>query len=91
MLLNPQAAGVEQKGVVALVAGTQNYDIVFPVPFASAPTFFDAPIQMPNSNGEVFEAVADRSSLSATGVTVWLSGIPTAASAGGYINWIAKQ
>lgn len=81
---------IQQTGLVALVAGTQSYAVVFAPAFASAPSFFGAEIQMPSSSGETFEAVVDRSSLTASGITVWLSGVPTAASAGGKINWIAN-
>jgi len=84
-------ATVQQKGTVAIVAGTQSYAITFPSAFGSAPTFFGANVQMVNSSGEVFTVVADLSTLTASGVTVWLSGIPTAASTGAFINWIANQ
>lgn len=76
-----------QKGTVNLVAGTQSYAIVFTTPFASAPTFLSGSVQMPSSSGEVFDVAFDLSTLTTTGVTAWLSGIPTAASAGGKINW----
>lgn len=78
-----------QTGLVPLVDGQQSYDIVFTTPFAGVPGFADASVQMPNSSGEVFEATIDRSTLTASGCTVWLSGIPSAASVGGYINWYA--
>ncbi len=75
------------KGNVALVAGQQSYAIVFGAGFGAAPTFLTANVQMPSSSGEVFEVAPDLSTLTATGVTVWLSGVPTAASTGGVINW----
>jgi len=76
-----------QKGNVALVNGQQSYAIVFTTPFASAPTFLTGIVQMPNSSGEAFDVVFDLSTLTAIGVTAYLSGVPTAASTGGYINW----
>lgn len=78
-----------QKGVMPLVVGQQSYVIVFPVAFAAAPSYFDAPVQMVNSTGEVFTAEPDLTTLTAAGVTVWLSGIPTGASTGSRINWLA--
>lgn len=78
-----------QTGVIALVEGQQSYVIAFPVGFGSTPSYFNAAVQMPTDSGEVFTADADLSTLTATGVTVWLSGVPTAASAGGRINWLA--
>lgn len=78
-----------QTGLIPLVEGQQSYVLVFSPPFASVPSFADATAQMPNDSGEVFTASIDRSTLSALGCTVWLSGIPTAASVGGYINWYA--
>lgn len=81
-------AGASQSGKVALVAGTQNYNIVFSGLIA-APDFFDATVQMVNNSGEIFTVEADLSTLTSDGVTVWLSGIPTAASTGAYINWLA--
>jgi len=87
---NPPAS-VVQKGSAALVVGQQSYAIAFPVQFETVPTSFAAQVQMPNSNGEVFFASADLSTLTVSGVTVWLDGIPTAASTGGYINWRAEK
>lgn len=86
----PPPSAVQQTGSVAIVAGTQSYAVVFSPAFASAPSFFGANAQMVNDSGEVFSVVADLSSLTASGVTVWLSGVPTAASTGAYINWIAN-
>ena len=77
------------KGTVALVAGTQSYAITFGAGFSVAPTFLSGSVQMVNSSGEVFDVAFDLSSLTASGVTAWLSGVPTAASTGGYINWAA--
>lgn len=81
-------ANVSQTGSIALVAGQQSYVIAFPLTFAIAPTFIPT-VNMPNDSGEVFEATADLSTLTVSGVTVWLSGVPSAASAGGTISWIA--
>lgn len=93
---NPGAAGsapapsVSQNGRIALVAGTQSYAISFAAGFAAAPTFFGANILMVNSSGEAFEVVADLSTLTSSGVTVWLNGVPTAASTGAFITWNAS-
>lgn len=76
-----------QRGNVALVAGQQAYPIIFTTPFAGAPTFVTGSVRMPNSSGESFDVVFDLSTLTTTGVTAYLSGIPTAASTGGFINW----
>ncbi len=81
-------ANVTQTGSTPLVAGQQSYVIAFPVAFSVAPTFIPT-VNMPNDSGEVFEASADLSTLTADGVTVWLSGVPSAASAGGTISWVA--
>ncbi len=78
-----------QLGSVAIVEGQQSYDITFPVPFSEVPGFFDATIAMASSSGEIFTASADLSTLTETGVTVWLSGIPTSASVGSLIQWYA--
>ena len=80
-----------QKGTVPLVAGTQSYAIVFTTPFATPPGQFGAIVMMPGSSGEAFFATPDYSTLTTTGVTVWLDGVPTAASNGGVINWSASQ
>lgn len=80
-----------QHGTVALVAGTQSYPVVFTTPFGAPPGLFAATVQMVNSSGEVFFVTADLSSLTTTGATVWLNGVPTAASAGSLINWEAAE
>lgn len=85
----PPPSSVQQTGTVALVAGTQSYAIVFSPAFASAPGFVGAQVQMPNDSGEALSVAIDLSTLTASGVTVWLNGVPSAASAGGNINWIA--
>ena len=85
----PPPASVQQTGTVALVAGTQSYAIVFSPAFSAAPGFIGGSVLMPTSSGETFEVAFDLSTLTASGVTAWLSGIPTAASAGGSINWLA--
>lgn len=77
-----------QVGSTPLVAGQQSYAIVFPLAFSAPPTFLPT-VNMPNDSGEVFEATADLSTLTTTGVTVWLSGVPTSASNGGTISWLA--
>jgi len=76
-----------QKGNVALVSGQQSYAIIFTTPFAATPTFLTGSVQMPNSSGESFDVVFDLSTLTTSGVTAYLSGVPTGASTGGYINW----
>jgi hypothetical protein len=78
-----------QTGSIALVAGQQSYAITFPTSYSAVPTAFIPTVQMPNDSGEVFEVSADLSTLTENGVTVWLSGVPSSASDGGYINWIA--
>lgn len=75
-------------GSVALVAGQQSYPIVFPTPFAAAPTNIALTVAIPNTSGEMFFANYDFSTLTAYGVTLILSGVPTSASAGGYINYV---
>lgn len=79
-----------QTGSVPIVVGQQSYAITFSPVFESTPSAFDPTVQMPNSSGEAFFATVDLSTLSPSGVTVWLSGIPTDASAGGMINWRAQ-
>ncbi len=78
-----------QVGMIPLVQGQQSYDLSFPTPFGSAPSYFSPTVAMPNSSGEVLEATIDASTLMATGVTIWLNSPPGAASVGGYINWYA--
>lgn len=86
----PPPASVQQTGQVALVAGNQGpYAIAFSPAFAAAPGFVGGNVQMPADTGEVLSVVFDLSSLTASGVNAWLSGTPTAASTGGYINWLA--
>lgn len=88
---SPPSPAVEQTGEEALVVGQQGpYAIAFSPAFASVPSYFNANVQMPDSTGESFEVTIDRSSLTTSGVNVWLSGAPSALSSGGYINWIAK-
>ncbi len=77
-----------QTGTTPLVAGQQSYAISFSPAFAIPPVFFPS-VQMSSSSGEIFIVNADVSTLTATGVTVWLSGIPTVASLGGNITWEA--
>lgn len=85
----PPPADVQQAGTVDLVAGTQSYAIAFSPAFASVPSFVGAQVQMPSDSGDVLFAAVDLSTLTASGVTVWLNGVPTPASTGGKINWIA--
>ena len=86
----PPSTKLVQKGKVALVAGTQSYNIVFSPAFATVPTSFLADVQMVNSTGEAFDVMADLSTLTTAGVTVWLSAVPTALSTGAFINWRAE-
>ncbi len=80
---------VPQVGIIPLVEGQQSYDLTFPTPFGGAPSFFSPTVAMPNSSGEILEATIDASTLTATGVTIWLNAPPSSASDGGYINWYA--
>lgn len=84
---NPQVV----TGRVALVIGQQSYAISFgaPSPFAAAPSSVWFEIEMPGSNGELFTVGKDLTTLTAAGVTAWLSGLPTSASSGGYLRWNA--
>lgn len=87
---SPPSPGVQQTGSVPLVVGQQGpYAIAFSPAFASAPSFVGASVLMASSSGETFEVALDLSSLTASGVNAWLSGVPTAASTGAQINWIA--
>lgn len=91
VLIDASGGGAEiASGLVSLVAGQQNYNILFAAGFLAAPGFLSIDVQMPNSSGEVFAVSPDLSTLTKDGVTVWLSGVPTAASAGGKINWGAS-
>ncbi len=76
-----------QTGSVALVVGQQFYDIVFPTTFGAEPSYFGPSLEMPDDNGEIFDV--SYAELTAVGVRVWLSGVPSASSAGGYIKWLA--
>jgi hypothetical protein len=79
-----------QKGTTALVVNQQSYAITFPSAYGTVPTWVTANVQMPNSSGEVFDAAVDVSTLTTTGCTFWLSGVPTSASTGGKLNWRAE-
>lgn len=81
------ATSSTQTGLIPLVEGQQSYVVTFSPVFSGTPSFFAPSVRMPDSSGEVFEATYE--GLSATGCTIWLSGIPTGASTGGYVNWIA--
>lgn len=78
-----------QSGIVPLVVGQQSYAVIFPTPFTSAPSSIQVDVQMPNSSGEAFFGTVDASSITVTGFTVWLSGVPSSASVGGNVNWLA--
>ncbi len=82
-------SSASQNGLIPLVDGQQSYDITFSPAFQGLPSFIDGTVQMPNSSGEIFEVNVARDTLTRSGVTVWLSGVPSAASVGGYINWYA--
>jgi len=82
------AVGV-QAGRVALVNGQQSYAIVFPTPFSAPPQKIDPFIMMASSTGELFVAGVDLTTVTVNGCTIWLNGVPTAASTGGYLGWIA--
>lgn len=75
-------------GRIALVAGQQSYQVSFTPPFAAAPNGMFPTVQMPNDSGDVL--AASYSDITAYGCTVWLSGVPTSASAGGFIAWMAQ-
>lgn len=77
----------QQSGLESIVVGTRSYAITFSPAFGAAPSFFAASVRMPDSNGEVLGVSNEPPT--ATGVTVWLTGKPTAASSGGKINWTA--
>lgn len=76
-----------QTGRTALVDGQQSYTITFAPAFASVPSLFAPSLEMVSSSGEIFDLAFE--SLTATGCVVWLSGVPSSASAGSYINWYA--
>lgn len=78
-------------GLVPVVVGQQSYSITFSPAFTTAPSFTQASLQMASSTGEFSEVTLDRSTLTASGVTAWLDGVPGAASTGAQINWIAFQ
>jgi hypothetical protein len=78
-------------GSLAIVVGQQSYAITFSPAFGVAPTSFLPTIFIPNDTGEIFAVSADLSTLTATGVTVWLNAVPTSASSGGFVNWRASN
>ena len=80
-----------QAGKVSLVDGQQSYAITFPIPFAVTPTSFLPSIFIPDNAGEVLAVSVDLSTLTRTGVTVWLSAPPSSASNGGYVSWRASN
>jgi len=78
------------QGKIPLVAGQQSYDITFSPNFPALPTGLELSLAMPSDSGEIFSVAAAWNTLSVSGVTVWLSGVPTSASDGGYILWSAS-
>lgn len=89
---NYKAAAQVITGVIAFVVGQQSYAISFGGAFAVNPpsgVWFE--IEMASSSGEIFAHGKDLSSLTNLGVTLWLSGKPTAKSTGGQIRWFAMQ
>ncbi len=80
-----------QLGTIALIDGQQSYSIIFNPAFDQVPVNVFLTLAMPNSSGESFSISFDVSSLTENGVTAWLSGIPSAASVGGYIYWEATD
>jgi hypothetical protein len=85
------ASDLIQKASTALVQGTQSYPLTFPVQFPTIPTFVAASMNPPSNSGEVFIATVLANSITNTGCTVILSGIPSAASVGGTVSVLAAQ
>lgn len=80
------------RGSVDLVSGQDSYSITFPNGgFAGAPATFIPSLAMANDEAEIFALGWDESSLSETGVTVFLFGTPSSLSVGSSINWFAIQ
>jgi hypothetical protein len=85
----PPATSSLQNGNVAVSSAVQSYAITFSPSFASPPPYFNASLAMASSASESFSCSWDVSTLATSGVTVWLSGLPTAASTGSKIYWEA--
>lgn len=79
-----------QQGTVAIQAFQQSYPITFSPSMSSAPSI-TAVIGLvgPNGAGQNFSVSFDISTLSSSGVTLWLSGIP-ASTDGSLIYWEAS-
>lgn len=73
-------------GTVSIVSGQQSYALTFSPAFSVAPIIVPT-VEMASSSGEIFYASVDRSSITVSGATVWLSGIPI--DGGGVIAWEA--
>lgn len=76
-------------GNIPLVDGQQSYNLVFSQAFSAPPDSLMLTVSLPNSSGEILIANYDQSTLTDTGVTIWLSGVPSSASVGGFINYVA--
>lgn len=74
-------------GSIPLVESQQSYSLEFDPPFTRIPSFFKATVAMPSSSGEIFKAAAVAPS--ASSATITLDAVPSAASVGGFINWLA--
>ena len=79
-----------QKGMAVVTSGNQSVALVFPAAFQSAPSFFSpGGVGMPDSVTGQLTVTFDNSTLTASGVTLWLS---APAPASGYvIPWLAIQ
>lgn len=77
-------------GFIPVVAGNQGpYPVVFPTAFTGNPQWVEGNYLLNGPNGEANEAYVDGLSVSPTGFSIWLRGIPTSASAGAQIAWLA--
>ncbi len=79
-------ANALQTGVVNLVAGTQNYAVLFSVSMSSIPKVY-LQVLMADTGGEMFSAVLQEDVLTVTGFTLWLSGVPSLST--GKVRWRA--
>lgn len=77
-----------QTGLTPVVQGQQSYPVVFPAAFSAAPEYAK-PVYQPGAAGEANEAVVARDTLSPTGFTAWLRGVPGENALGAQINWSA--
>lgn len=80
-------AKTQQMGQEPLVAGQQSYDIVFTATMDEAPKVY-AQVMMTDGTGELFFAVTQRDMITATGLRIWLSGVPSVSA--GFIQWKAQ-